>query len=166
MSELFFIKRIDSLGRVVIPKGIRKDLEIREEDFLKISKFNNAILVEKHNQLLNQKKLYTEYMKLLEIACDVSCVFTNREQLLYSTVTGSEMKALSASFRELISCLKVFKKNGTIKITEDLIIKGYYLVIPIFSSGVMMGSLLVYSENIISERTEKLGIAIVNLFDV
>ena len=45
------IRRIDDLGRVVIPKEIRKDLDIREGDPLFIRASERLIVMGKHKTL-------------------------------------------------------------------------------------------------------------------
>lgn len=47
MSKMFFIRKIDELGRVVIPMEIRKILDIEEKDSLSISLENNYICIRK-----------------------------------------------------------------------------------------------------------------------
>ena len=41
------IIKIDKLGRIVIPKGIREILNIEEKDILKLNLENNKIVIEK-----------------------------------------------------------------------------------------------------------------------
>ena len=47
MKSTGIIRRIDSLGRIVIPKEIRKSLKIFENDMLEISLDNNVIKLQK-----------------------------------------------------------------------------------------------------------------------
>ena len=44
MSELYINKKIDSLGRIVIPKEIRKKLRILENENIDISLDNDTII--------------------------------------------------------------------------------------------------------------------------
>ena len=47
MSKSYFIRKIDELGRIVIPIEIRKILDIKEKDSLGISLENNCISIKK-----------------------------------------------------------------------------------------------------------------------
>ena len=47
MSQSYFIRKIDELGRVVIPMEIRKILDIKEKDSLGISLVDNSIFIKK-----------------------------------------------------------------------------------------------------------------------
>ena len=165
-SKLFFIKRIDNLGRIVIPKSVRKDLMINDEDFLKISKYKTGILIEKHEQLLNSRKLYTLYMKLLELNTDLECVLTNRDQCLYSTVlVCRNMPNLDVSYKELMHDLRKIAKKGMLKITDELSINAYYSIFPIFIQGSLVGSIIIYSEQPITPRHEQIAELVTALFD-
>jgi len=165
-NKLFFIKRIDNLGRIVIPKSIRNDLLIKTEDFLKISKYNNAILIEKHEQLLNTRKLYTLYMKLLELNTNLECVLTNREQCLYSTIlVCNNMPNLDEGYKKLINDLKKISGKGALKITEELSVNAYYGIFPIFIGGSLVGSIIIYNEKPILEKHEKVTELITRFFD-
>ena len=47
MGKSHFIRKIDELGRIVIPMEIRKILDIKEKDSLGISLENNGIFIKK-----------------------------------------------------------------------------------------------------------------------
>lgn len=47
MSQSYFIRKIDELGRVVVPMEIRKILDIKEKDSLGISLVDNGIFIKK-----------------------------------------------------------------------------------------------------------------------
>lgn len=53
MKKLNAIRRIDDIGRIVIPKEIRKKLNIKEEDSLEfwLDKNNNIILKKYQNTI-------------------------------------------------------------------------------------------------------------------
>ena len=47
MKKTYSIRKIDNLGRIVIPMDIRKALEIKEWDELRISLENSTVHIEK-----------------------------------------------------------------------------------------------------------------------
>ena len=53
MKSTGVIRRIDELGRIVIPKEIRKNLNIREGENLEIVVNDNNITLIKHSPLVN-----------------------------------------------------------------------------------------------------------------
>ena len=56
MKDLGFVRLIDGLGRVVIPKGIRKKLDWQEEDALEF-------YLDENNNLVLKKYIPEEYEK-------------------------------------------------------------------------------------------------------
>ena len=49
MKATGIVRRIDDLGRIVIPKEIRRSMRIREGDAMEISLENNRICLEKYS---------------------------------------------------------------------------------------------------------------------
>ncbi len=49
MKNLYFLKSIDTLGRVVIPKEVRKKLNIDHGDHLEIEIKEDKIILKKHD---------------------------------------------------------------------------------------------------------------------
>lgn len=47
MVEEGIVRRLDDLGRVVIPKEMRKVMNVKEKDFVRIIKQNNSIIIKK-----------------------------------------------------------------------------------------------------------------------
>ncbi len=43
MVEEGIVRRLDDLGRIVIPKEMRKLMNVKEKDFVRIIKQNNSI---------------------------------------------------------------------------------------------------------------------------
>ena len=50
MKESGIVRKVDPLGRIVIPKEIRKVMSISEGDHLEIVKNNNEILLRKYHR--------------------------------------------------------------------------------------------------------------------
>ena len=50
MKESGIVRKVDPLGRIVIPKEIRKVMSINEGDSLEIVKDNNGILLRKYHR--------------------------------------------------------------------------------------------------------------------
>lgn len=50
MKDSGIVRKVDPLGRIVIPKEIRKIMDINEGDALEIIKSNNEILLRKYHR--------------------------------------------------------------------------------------------------------------------
>ena len=88
------IKRIDELGRIVIPKDIRKRLSIKTNDTLEIGMDGDKIVL---NKIIAIKE-YNDYVKtLLTILTNYSGIkflATNREDIIFNNtdIEGFEVK--------------------------------------------------------------------------
>ncbi len=88
------IKRIDELGRIVIPKDIRKRLSIKTNDTLEIGMDGDKIVLNKRIAI----KEYNDYVKtLLTILTNYSGIkflATNREDIIFNNtdIVGFEVK--------------------------------------------------------------------------
>ena len=88
------IKRIDELGRIVIPKDIRKRLSIKTNDTLEIGMDGDKIVLNKRIAI----KEYNDYVKtLLTILTNYSGIkflATNREDIIFNNTDteGFEVK--------------------------------------------------------------------------
>ena len=88
------IKRIDELGRIVIPKDIRKRLSIKTNDTLEIGMDGDKIVLNKRIAI----KEYNDYVKtLLTILTNYSGIkflATNREYIIFNNtdIEGFEVK--------------------------------------------------------------------------
>lgn len=78
------IKRIDELGRIVIPKDIRKRLSIKTNDTLEVGMEDDKIVLNKRIAI----KEYNDYVKtLLTILTNYSGIkflATNREDIIFN----------------------------------------------------------------------------------
>ena len=88
------IKRIDELGRIVIPKDIRKRLSIKTNDTLEIGMDGDKIVLNKRIAI----KEYNDYVKtLLTILTNYSGIkflATNREGIIFNNtdIEGFDVK--------------------------------------------------------------------------
>ena len=88
------IKRIDGIGRIVIPKDIRKRLSIKTNDTLEIGMDGDKIVLNKRIAI----KEYNDYVKtLLTILTNYSGIkflATNREDIIFNNtdIKGFEVK--------------------------------------------------------------------------
>ena len=94
MKTTGVVRRIDDLGRIVIPKDIRKRLSIRTNDSLEIGLDGDKIILNKMVAI----KEYNDYVKtLLTILTNYSGIkflATNREDIIFNNtdIKGFEVK--------------------------------------------------------------------------
>lgn len=105
MSDIGIVRRMDDLGRMVIPKEIRRNLKIREGDPLEIFIDKNAIIFRKYNpipdplghQAENIAKALTEALGADVLITRENTVITapGNKPLLKKNVSGFVMEKIN-----------------------------------------------------------------------
>lgn len=78
------IRHVDELGRIVVPKEIRKQLNICETDAVEISVSGRCIMVKKYQPLQTLESLCVEYLSALARSSNVACAICSTEYVLTS----------------------------------------------------------------------------------
>ena len=73
MKETGVSRRIDELGRIVIPKEIRKSLKLNMGDSVEIYVEDNKISLKKYSSLLGLEEELFNIAKVLEVSIDRLC---------------------------------------------------------------------------------------------
>ena len=94
MKSTGIIRRIDDLGRVVIPKEIRRTLQIHEGDPLELFIQGRAVCFEKYDKTL----------RILESVCDVKDLL--REEGVSERFSSEETKVIESVLSLITSRLK------------------------------------------------------------
>ena len=82
MTNLGIIRRIDDLGRIVIPKELRKKLKINEGDEVQIYTQDNEVILKKHVPLNVNKELINSITKSFEKVVEADFFICNKEKII------------------------------------------------------------------------------------
>ena len=156
MKATGIIRRIDDLGRVVIPKEIRKNLRIREGDNLEIFVQNEDIILKKYSMMNKINDLAQELTDAIYIFMKHSIFITDTD----SIVAGSgplKKNYLNKNISEFI--IESIKRRDKmienhfkeIEFIKDEIITCSYVMSTILVNGEATGMILIISED------EKMG---------
>ena len=95
MRATGIVRRIDDLGRVVIPKEIRRTLKIREGDPLEIYTNNGGEVIFKKIFSLGEMTTFAEqYAEVLNRISKAPVIITDRDQVV--AVSGISKKNITA----------------------------------------------------------------------
>ena len=151
MKATGIVRRIDDLGRVVIPKEIRKTLRIREGEPLEIFiGTDGEIILKKYSPLQEQKAFLESYGKYLAKAARCPVCITDKEQVMTAAGSGKrklEGVELTKEFIERLELRKLFlEKNNGQAHTPIMQVPdeewSEVLVSPIISEGDVLGAVL------------------------
>lgn len=126
MSELYINKKIDSLGRIVIPKEIRKKLHIIENENLDITLENDKVIIKKTSDDLYNRRIFEIIINIIKKELDLNI---NIFSINKNYFNNSSIKLEDNDFKEFL----LNKKN---------IFSGYQ-IFPIYPNGILYGGILV-----------------------
>ncbi len=147
MKATGIVRRIDDLGRIVIPKEIRRTLKIQEGSPLEIyTNSDGDIIFRKYSPVGEMKELAEIYAETLSTTLGASCAVVDTEKIL--AVGGSFKKELkdkliSDRMRNFLCQRKVRNTNEAIQIsmTSD---KTASLTSMINTDGDPMGAVILF----------------------
>jgi AbrB family transcriptional regulator (stage V sporulation protein T) len=158
MKATGVVRHIDDLGRVVIPKEIRRTLRIREGDPLEIFVDRDGeIIFRKYEAAYNAlADLSDEYAKSLAEALGVVAVITDEREVL--AAQGGPKKTFGGktigTYLEKLLNDKI-ADEGKVEDKEflsEVVLNDYhYIAAPIVAGGKAVGSVVLFSKEPMSE---------------
>lgn len=82
-----YIRKIDELGRIVIPKEVRNKLKIQDNESILINVDENKINISKYSYLNNYYRFINELCNQLEEIYKLQIIISDREKTIFSNVT-------------------------------------------------------------------------------
>ena len=156
MQDTGIVRRIDDLGRVVIPKEIRKTLRIKEGDPLEIYTNKDQLIFKKYSPMLALEEYATSVADGISELTEKCCIITDNEQVIYAS--GSKLKDLRAKkiSQEVENAIKgrkslVLSESDGGKVLS--IVKGEnievasQILVPIISGGDCYGSVIILNKD-------------------
>ena len=94
MNSNNYIRKIDELGRIVIPKEVRTRLKIKDNENILISADDNKIFIKKYSYLTNYNQFLTEISNILEEIYKASIEISDQNKIIFSNVKDKTKKVL------------------------------------------------------------------------
>ena len=103
MNKVGITRRIDDLGRIVIPKEIRKNLRIKAGENLEILiNDNKNIILKKYNNLSPLDSIANDLGRALYVTIKKNIFITNIEKIIYSNKKEKINNEISQELTDLI----------------------------------------------------------------
>ncbi len=163
------VRRIDELGRIVIPKEIRKNLRIKNGDNLEIVVDGENITLKKYSQIENAMDMAQVYAESFYQVLKYNVIVTDTDKIV--AIAGNLKKkyinmGISESIERMIERRDTFveRKKKEIEISPGIKEFGYYTVSTIINNGDSIGAVIILStETPMLEQEEKLGMILANM---
>jgi len=163
MRATGIVRRIDDLGRVVIPKEIRRTLRIREGDPLEIfTDREGEVILKKYSPIGELEAFAKEYAEALAQVIGNGVVITDCDQLVAAAGgIKKEMvgKAISQQLEDVIQAReRICANKGDkkfIKITDvNMEEYGSQIIWPILSEGDAIGAVVLLGKDVKTKMGE------------
>ncbi len=156
MRDTGIVRRIDELGRVVIPKEIRKTLRIKEGDPLEIYTDKDELLFRKYSPILSVGSFAESVAESLSEITENECIITDTDTVVY--ISGNRNKEclnkpvtedMERIFKERKSVV-LSKSDGSeiYQVCKDEQVKAENrIIVPIITNGDCYGSVILSSND-------------------
>lgn len=156
MQEQGIVRRIDELGRLVIPKELRKSLRIREGDPLEIYASKDELVLKKYSPISSLKNISSAVADGIENLTEKTCIITDCDTVVYVS-SGKEKDILGKNIStEMEKVLKERKSvvlsradGGTIipVISGEDMQSENQIIVPMITGGDCFGSVILYDKD-------------------
>jgi len=158
MKATGILRRIDELGRVVIPKEIRKTMKMREGEELEIFTTEGEVVLKKYSELSSMESLSRALVTAIHRAAGRSVMVVDGDKVVASSGKGLPKvgEAISEELRLLISARRrvVLQEDKCLPFGEEK--PRGQVIQPILASGDLFGGLILSSAEPLTKADEQL----------
>ena len=156
MKATGIVRRIDELGRVVIPKEIRRTLRIREGDPLELFTDRDELMLKKYSPIASVERFAEGTAKSLNEQSGFLAAITDSDIVLSAAGSGKKTligKTVSDKITEIMQSRRSYFANKTesgeiYKITEsEEEAFTAEVIVPIVSGGDCLGTVILLSSD-------------------
>lgn len=165
MEPMGVLRRIDELGRIVIPKGIRSRLKINEGDRVELILENDAeLLLRKYSPMHEIKDNVKNMLIALEKELNIPVLLCNNEIFLFSSSLKYEHYIEKPISSKLLSLLNERKNVGLVNhnlsnINEPL----NCMIYPLAKNSELIGGLIMIGINNVDDLQNRIMLLFRNI---
>lgn len=160
MKQTGIFRRVDELGRIVIPKEIRKSLKINDGESLEIFINDDAIILKKYSLMSDLYKVAQDCSDSFYDVLGMNMIITDRDKVIAASGALKKKyidKELNKEISDLLSKRDVIIDNERNYIYVTTIEKEFckYIISPVLSNGDAVGAVIILSNDNITELDKK-----------
>lgn len=171
MKTTGIIRRIDDLGRIVIPKELRRNLRIQNGDSLEIFVDSSSIVLKKYSPMESIEESAIKYVNSFNrvikrnvIVCDKEKVIAVGGELRKKYIGKSISEQMIHSMERRDSFVERQKKEFSF--VDGITDFGYYSFCSIVANGDLLGAVIIISlTSALSESEEQMAIILSKLLE-
>lgn len=152
MKATGIVRRIDDLGRVVIPKEIRRTMRLREGEPLEIFiEKAGEVILRKYSPVADISQYASNFAESFHQASDSICLVCDRDSLVAAAgISRKDLidRAITPKMDEIIQARKtlILSEDSIVEVVpnEEPIPDCVQIIAPITASGDALGAIVVY----------------------
>ena len=150
MKSTGVVRRVDDLGRIVIPKEIRRTLRIRDGEELEIFVDNEVVVLRKFSKLADLRDASKKIIDVVSSLTGKTVLVSDRDIIINGSGELKKNylnKEISKKIDGIISSriVTVEKNINSIELVDGLVSKFSYIIYPIISFGDVIGTIIMIS---------------------
>ena len=163
MKATGVVRRIDDLGRIVIPKELRRTMRIKEGDSLEIFiDGNERVVLKKYSPVQNINDFVVEFVESIYSSYKKDMIITDNEVIIAGTGNYKKEligKKISPRLEERLTkrATQYLERGEYLEITADYDIKRPSVIKPINVYGDIIGCVIVSTDNDITDVEKTLA---------
>lgn len=164
MKTTGVVRRIDDLGRIVIPKEIRRTLRIRDGESLEIFVDKEMIALKKYSSMDDMTEIAKTLADTISSTIKKNIMVTDRDKFI--VITGEDKKSyLNKSISRILEQqmndreILIEKNLHSIEFLDGKKEEHTYIINPINVKGDVVGLVIIFSnDEMISDADEKIAV--------
>ncbi|MBQ6547188.1 MAG: AbrB/MazE/SpoVT family DNA-binding domain-containing protein [Bacilli bacterium] len=150
MKNTGVVRRIDDLGRIVIPKDIRKTLRIKDGESLEIFLSSDNIVLKKYSPLEGLQNFYKTYAESIYSEIGYNIMIVDRDKVVAASGDFKKKyldKPISSTIDFVIQSRIVSSSKDMVKISiiSEETLDASYVIAPIITNGDAVGAVIIMS---------------------
>lgn len=154
MKATGVVRRIDDLGRIVIPKEIRRNFKISEGDSLEIFVDSRGIVLKKYSVLDEMIELSGKIVESINKNFNKNILITDKEKIVAVPRELDNLylnKELSSLVKEKIDERNTYLQDSKISLVLDSSEKTCFILNPMIINSDAVGSVIIISNDFSDE---------------
>lgn len=152
MKATGVVRRIDELGRIVIPKEIRRTLKIKEGTPLEIySGDSGELLLKKYSPIVELGEIAQDVCESIALILQKNVIITNMDKVISTSAGCKKMvgRQIDAYIEKLANARKTeifLQSEKPLSIFLDYTGAKIYILAPIISGGDVVGTIIIFDD--------------------
>ena len=146
MGRTGMTRRIDELGRLVIPKEIRRSLKIKDNDQVEINIIDDKIVLSKYENLVKDHVI-SLLINLLKRSIKKNILFTSRNSVIDSSMIDKDIIQKELLNEDIMNIIENRKEVLNFSYQNFL-----YNIFPLVINGDLYGSIIIFGNETINNN--------------